>query len=276
MVSQPVSKRELWISDKKYTGVRQTVHAHFKLENNMFGIKKKQIETKRTAVDERLQHVAFIMDGNGRWAKKRGMPREFGHKKGAETMKNIVRYCGSLNINCVTVYAFSTENWKRPKNEVDAIMNLLNEYIDYLYTVMKEDDIQIHFIGDKNRFNPELKARLEKAEKDSQNNHRILNVALNYGGRDEIVHAVNELIKQGKKEITEEDISSNLYTAHCPAPDLIVRTAGEIRTSNFLMWQGAYSELYFTDVLWPDFSESDVDKAIEEYYNRTRRFGAVV
>ena len=242
----------------------------------MFGIKKKQKAKQSVAVDERLQHIAFIMDGNGRWAKKRGMPREFGHKKGAETMKNVVRYCGSLGINCVTVYAFSTENWKRPKNEVDAIMALLNEYIDYLYTVMEEDDIQIHFIGDKSRFAPELKARLEKAEKDSENNKRILNVALNYGGRDEIVHAVNELVKQGKQEITEQDISASLYTAHCPEPDLIVRTAGEIRTSNFLMWQGAYSELYFTDVLWPDFSESDVDKAVEEYYRRTRRFGAVV
>ena len=242
----------------------------------MFGFKKRQKEKRTTVADGSLRHIAFIMDGNGRWAKKRGMPREYGHKKGAETMKNIVRYCGSLNINCITVYAFSTENWKRPKNEVDAIMTLLGEYIDYLYTVMEEDDIQIHFIGDKGRFEPELRARLEKAEKDSENNSRILNVALNYGGRDEIVHSVNELIKQGKTEITEEDISANIYTSYCPDPDLIVRTAGEIRTSNFLMWQGAYSELYFTDVLWPDFSESDVDMAIDEYYRRTRRFGAVV
>ena len=240
----------------------------------MFGIKKKTKE-KRMA-DERLQHIAFIMDGNGRWAKKRGMPREYGHKKGAETMKNIVRYCGDLNINCVTVYAFSTENWKRPENEVNAIMELLGQYIDYLYTVMEKDNIQVHFLGDKSRFTPELKERLEKAEADSAKYKRILNVALNYGGRDEIIHAVNSLIASGKTEITEEDIEANLYTAHCPAPDLIVRTAGEIRTSNFLMWQGAYSELYFTDVLWPDFSEADVDKAVEEFYRRTRRFGAVV
>lgn len=241
----------------------------------MFGIKKKK-EKAKVMGDERLQHIAFIMDGNGRWAKQKGMPREFGHKKGAETMKKIVEYCGSININCITVYAFSTENWKRPKNEVDAIMKLLGEYIDYLYTVMDKDNIQIHFIGDKSRFTPELRERLEKAESDSAKYERILNVALNYGGRDEIVHSVNRLIELGKTEITEEDITANLYTSHCSDPDLIVRTAGEIRTSNFLMWQGAYSELYFTDVLWPDFSERDVDLAVEEYYRRTRRFGAVV
>ena len=241
----------------------------------MFGIKKKN-EKKTVMADDSLKHIAFIMDGNGRWAKKKGMPREFGHKKGAETMKNIVRYCGSKNINCVTDYAFSTENWKRPENEVNAIMELLDQYIDFLYTVMEKDDIQVHFLGDKGRFTPRLRERLEKAEEDSAKQRRILNIALNYGGRDEIIHAVNELIKQGKTDITEEDIEANLYPAHCPPPDLIVRTAGEIRTSNFLMWQSAYSELYFTDTLWPDFSESDVDLAIEEFYRRTRRFGAVV
>ena len=242
----------------------------------MFGFKKKNNKQSDIKVDENLKHVAFIMDGNGRWAKKRGLPREYGHKKGAETMKNIVRYCGSIGINCVTVYAFSTENWKRPEKEVNAIMDLLGQYIDYLYTVMDKDDIQVHFLGDKSRFTPELKARLEKAEEDSASHNRILNVALNYGGRDEIIHAVNSLIAQGKKEITEQDVEENLYTSHCPPPDLIVRTAGEIRTSNFLMWQGAYSELYFTDVLWPDFSDSDVDLAVKEFYKRTRRFGAVV
>ena len=241
----------------------------------MFGIGKKK-KTENAVVDGSLKHIAFIMDGNGRWAKSKGMPREFGHKKGAETMKNVVRYCGSKGIECVTVYAFSTENWKRPENEVNAIMELLGQYIDYFYTVMEKDDIQLHFLGDKGRFTPELRARLEKAELDSRNKKRILNIALNYGGRDEIVHAVNRLIEQGKTDITEEDIENNLYTAHCPPPDLIVRTAGEIRTSNFLLWQGAYSELYFTDVLWPDFGEADVDKAIDAFYKRTRRFGAVV
>lgn len=244
--------------------------------DKMFGFKKKKNNITPVKGDGSLGHIAFIMDGNGRWAKKRGMPREYGHKKGAETMKNVVRYCGSLGINCVTVYAFSTENWKRPENEVNAIMELLGQYIDYFYTVMEEDDIQLHFLGDKSRFSPELRERLEKAESDSKTNGRILNIALNYGGRDEIVHAVNSLIKQGKTEVTESDIEANLYTAHCPPPDLIVRTAGEIRTSNFLMWQGAYSELYFTDVLWPDYSEDDVDKAVTEFYKRTRRFGAVV
>ncbi len=242
----------------------------------MFGIKKRTEKKNKIIADNNLRHIAFIMDGNGRWAKGKGMPREFGHKKGAETMKNIVKYCGSININCVTVYAFSTENWKRPENEVKAIMELLGQYIDYLYTVMEKDDIQVHFLGDKSRFTPELRERLEMAESDSAKYHKILNVALNYGGRDEIVHAVNSLIEQGKSKITEEDIEANLYTAHCPPPDLIVRTAGEIRTSNFLLWQGAYSELYFTDVLWPDFSEEDVDKAVEAFYRRTRRFGAVI
>ena len=241
----------------------------------MFGIKKKE-KQETIMADENLKHIAFIMDGNGRWAKQKGMPREFGHKKGAETMKNIVKYCGSINVNCVTVYAFSTENWKRPENEVNAIMELLGQYIDYLYTVMEKDDIQVHFLGDKSRFTPALRERLEKAEADSAKYSKILNVALNYGGRDEIVHAVNKLIAEGKKEITEADIEANLYTSHCPPPDLIVRTAGEIRTSNFLMWQSAYSELYFTDVLWPDFSPSDVDDAVREYYKRTRRFGAVI
>jgi len=248
----------------------------FYMEKSMFGFKKKKSANTVISVDGSLKHIAFIMDGNGRWAKAKGMPREFGHKKGAETMKNVVRYCGDIGINCVTVYAFSTENWKRPEGEVNAIMSLLDEYIDYLYTVMEKDDISVHFIGDKSRFTVRLRERLNMAEADSANNKRILNVALNYGGRDEIVRAVNSLIAEGKTEVTESDIDERVYTSHCPPPDLIVRTAGEKRLSNFLLWQGAYSELYFTDVLWPDFSESDVDRAVEEYYKRTRRFGAVV
>jgi len=242
----------------------------------MFSKKKKEGNTVLfDKYNSGIKHIAFIMDGNGRWAKKKGMPREYGHQKGADVMKNTVRYCGSLGIKCVTVYAFSTENWKRPKQEVDAIMALLGEYIDYLYTVMEKDDIHVRFLGDKGCFNDELRARLEKAESDSSQYSNLLNIALNYGGKDEIVHAVNRLIEQGKNRITEEDIEANLYTAPCPPPDLIVRTAGEIRLSNFLMWQSAYSELYFTDVLWPDFSDRDVDKAIEEFCKRTRRFGAV-
>ncbi len=240
----------------------------------MFG--KKKNKSEKIIVDDRLKHIAFIMDGNGRWATKRGMPREFGHKRGAETMKKIVRYCGSLNIGYVTVYAFSTENWKRPEGEVKAIMELLDQYIDYLYSVMEKDDTQVHFLGDKSRFTPKLQKRLEQAEIDSAKYHKVLNVALNYGGRDEIVHAANSLIAQGKTHITEEDIDANLYTSHCPPPDLIVRTSGELRMSNFLIWQGAYSELYFTDVLWPDFSEKDVDMAVEEFYKRRRCFGAVL
>jgi len=241
----------------------------------MFGKIKKSDKKTEMAVDDRLKHIAFIMDGNGRWAKKRGMPREYGHKKGAAVFKQIVEYCGKINIYNVTVYAFSTENWKRPQKEIDAIMDLLMEYLDFLFGTMEKDDIQVHFLGDKNRFRPDVREKLEKAERDSAKYHRVLNVALNYGGRDELVHAVNTLIAQGKTQITEDDISENLYTSHCPPPDLIVRTAGEIRLSNFLLWQSAYSELYFTDVLWPDFTEKDVDLAVEEFYKRTRRFGAV-
>ncbi len=246
----------------------------------MFGIKKKKNTesslNENISSDNKLKHIAFIMDGNGRWAKKRGMPREFGHKKGAAVLKEIVRYCSKIGIDYVTVYAFSTENWKRPQKEVDAIMDLLGEYIDYLYTTMKDDDVQVHFIGDKSGFKPAVRERLENAERDSACYKKVLNVALNYGGRDELVQAFNSLVKEGKECITEDDITSHLYTAHCPPPDLIVRTAGEIRLSNFLMWQSAYSELYFTDVLWPDFTEKDVDMAVEEFYKRTRRFGAVV
>lgn len=240
----------------------------------MFGIKKKS-NAAAIVADGKLKHIAFIMDGNGRWAKKRGMPREFGHKRGAAVFKRIVEYCGSININIVTVYAFSTENWKRPQHEIEAIMDLLMEYLDFLFGTMAKDDIQVHFLGDKSKFKPEVREKLEKAERDSAQYHKILNVALNYGGRDEIVYAVNKLIKEGKTEITEDDITNNIYSSHCPPPDLIVRTAGEKRLSNFLMWQSAYSEFYFTDVLWPDYTEKDVDEAVKEFYGRQRRFGGI-
>ena len=223
-----------------------------------------------------IKHMACEGNVMGRTPIAQNLAEVLLHKEGAKVFRKICDYARDIGIKYLTFYAFSTENWKRPEKEVNAIMDLLGQYIDYLYTVMDKDNIQIHFIGDKSRFTPELRERLEKAEEDSAKYDRILNVALNYGGRDELVHSVNKLIEMGKKEITEEDITENLYTSHCPDPDLIVRTAGEIRTSNFLMWQGAYSELYFTDVLWPDFSERDVDMAVEEYYRRTRRFGAVV
>lgn len=241
----------------------------------MFLFKKKSKPVEKRICDERLSHIAFIMDGNGRWAKRRGLPREYGHKKGAEVLRKIARYCGDINIKVVTVYAFSTENWKRPKHEVEAIMELLDEYLDFLFTTMEKDDVQVHFIGDNSPLTDALKEKIAKVESNSAHYHRILNVALNYGGRDELVHAFNSLASEGKKDITEEDIAQRLYTAHCGDPDLIVRTAGEQRLSNFLLWQAAYSEFYFTDTLWPDFSPEDVDRAVDEFYSRTRRYGGI-
>ena len=226
-------------------------------------------------VDERLQHIAFIMDGNGRWAKKRGMPREFGHTVGAKTFEKVVRYCGDISIRVVTVYAFSTENWRRPQNEVQAIMGIFREYLDRAQKKAEEYNIHTVFLGDKSIFPEEVRARMERLEQETAHYPLTLNIAINYGGRDEIVHAVNTLIAQGKTEITEDDITANLYTAHCPPPDLIVRTGSEQRLSNFLLWQAAYAEFYFCDTLWPDMDEAAVDAAVEAFYARKRRFGGV-
>lgn len=235
--------------------------------------KKKAID--KIEIDERFKHIAFIMDGNGRWAKKRGMPREFGHRAGAKVFKDLSIYCGDIGIKYVTVYAFSTENWKRPQREVDAIMKLLEEYLFEALDTMKERDAQIHFLGDRTPFSERFKELMEKTERESAENNRVLNIALNYGGRDEIIHAANIALASGKTEITEADIEANLYTSHCPPPDLIVRTGGELRLSNFLMWQSAYSEFYFTDKFWPDMTSDDVDEAVRVFYNRSRRFGGV-
>ena len=227
-------------------------------------------------VDDRLKHIAFIMDGNGRWAKKRGMPRSFGHKYGAKAFRNVVEYCGKIGIKHVTVYAFSTENWGRPKGEIDSIIELLDKYIDECAQNMEKYDVRLRFIGDMTPFDDKLKAKIKSIEEMTKDKGLILDVALNYGGRAEIVNACNRLIKEGKTNITEDDISRALYTAGSPDPDLIVRTAGEMRLSNFLMWQSAYSEFYFTDTLWPDMGPEDVDLAVEEFYKRKRRFGKVL
>ena len=227
-------------------------------------------------VDPGLKHVAFIMDGNGRWAKARGKHREYGHSEGAKAFERVVDYCGKVGIRVVTVYAFSTENWKRPKDEVDKIMSLLEKYIDKLMSRLSEYDVRVKFIGDNTPLSEKLKKKIAVAEKSTAGKSHLLNIALNYGSRAEITAAVNKLISSGAESVTEEDISSALYTSGVPDPDLIVRTAGEIRLSNFLMWQAAYSELYFTDVLWPDISDADVEKAINDYYKRTRRYGGLV
>ena len=222
----------------------------------------------------RLRHIAFIMDGNGRWAKKRGMPREYGHTEGAKTFRRVAEYCFRNGIEAVTIYAFSTENWSRPEREVKAIMALFQSYLSMGMEEMAKNNIKITFLGDKAPFTPECRAQMEKLERESASNRFALNVAVNYGGRAEIVTAVNKLIASGR-EVTEASISDALYTAGQADPDLIVRSAGELRLSNFLTWQSVYSELYFTDTLWPDFSDADVDAAVEAYYARTRRFGGL-
>ena len=222
-----------------------------------------------------VKHIAFIMDGNGRWAKKRLMPREFGHKAGAEAFERVVEYCRQIGIKYVTVYAFSTENWKRPKKEVEALFSLFTYYIDNSAQKLAKKNVRIVFIGDRAPFSDSLKKKMEEVEKRTENNEVILFAGINYGGRDEICHAVNELIAEGKKEINATDISSHVYTSLAPDPDLIVRTAGEYRLSNFMLWQAAYSELYVTDTLWPDMSEKDVDAAVEEFKRRNRRYGGI-
>ncbi len=237
----------------------------------MFFKKKVTVAT----VDERLKHIAFIMDGNGRWAKKRSMPREMGHISGAKNFKKVIRYCGDKGVKIITVYAFSTENWKRPKNEVDAIMKLLSDYIDDAVASVDENNIQLHFLGDMSIFPQNVQDKIANAEYVSKDKELILNIALNYGARAEIAHACEVLIKEGKTTVSEDDVSGALYTAHCADPDLIVRTGGDLRLSNFLLWQAAYAEFYFTDTLWPDLNEHEIDKIINEFYTRKRRYGGL-
>lgn len=228
------------------------------------------------------QHIGIIMDGNGRWAKKRGLPRSAGHAAGAKTFERIVEDAGNIGIKIVTVYAFSTENWQRPKDEVDALMRLLEDYLDNGLAKLAEKNTAIKFIGDISAFSAEFQEKIRHVEKTTKENSGLLiNVALNYGSRNEITSAVKEIASQVKKgelsidEISEETVSNHLYTRGLPDPDLIIRPSGECRLSNFLMWQGAYSELWFSNCLWPDFSKNDLLKAIAEYQKRNRRFGGV-
>ena len=215
------------------------------------------------------------MDGNGRWAKKRGMPREYGHRFGAETFRKIMEYCGDIGIEAATFYVFSTENWKRPQKEVDSIMKLLNKYLDECEEKVLKNDARFVFLGDKAVFPEDMRSKMIDIEEKSKKNKKIVNLALNYGGRDEIAMAVNKLIAEGKTRVSEADISAAVYTADSPELDLIIRTGGDMRISNFLLWQSAYAELYFTDILWPDFSTADVDAAINNFMSRKRRFGGV-
>ena len=246
----------------------------------MFFQKKKRLLAKPD-FDNLPQHIGFIMDGNGRWAKRRGLPRSAGHRAGAKTLRDMVRYCKDIGIKNMTVYAFSTENWKRPKEEVEAIMDLLRSYLKDAFD-HREEEVRCLILGDTAPLAPDIVALIKKLENESRDCKQMtLNIALNYGGRAEITHAVRELAGQVQRgelapeEITEDAISAHLYTAGQPDPDLIIRPSGEYRTSNFLLWQSAYSELVFMDVLWPDFTRRDLDRAILEYQNRDRRFGGV-
>lgn len=226
------------------------------------------------------RHIAIILDGNGRWAKKRGLPRSAGHAAGAETFRRIATYCKNIGVEYLTVYAFSTENWKRPKEEVDAIMGLLGKYLREAVDTMERDHIRLRILGDASILPPDLRALIDETAHISQRYEGFqANVCLNYGGRDEIVRAAMryaEDYKAGRAgALTEDILSSYMYSAGLPDPDIVIRPGGEQRLSNFLMWESAYSELIFTDLLWPDFSERDLDAAIAEYRSRDRRYGGV-
>ncbi len=230
-------------------------------------------------IDELIipKHIGIIMDGNGRWAKKRGLPRTAGHIQGAKVFKKCVGYCKDFGVECVTFYAFSTENWKRPKAEVDAIMKLFGQYLDDAIK-MTEEDAKFVFLGDPEPLSEELKRKIKNVtETSAANNGIVCCIAINYGGRDDIVHAVKEIIANDVHidDIDEHTISEHLYTKGLPEVDLIIRPSGEQRLSNFLIWQAAYAEYVFMDVLWPDFEKGDLEIAIKEYSKRNRRFGGV-
>jgi undecaprenyl diphosphate synthase len=227
------------------------------------------------------RHIAIILDGNGRWAKRRGLPRTAGHAVGAETFRKIATYCKDIGVEYLTVYAFSTENWKRPEGEVKTIMRLLNKYLQEAIDTMERDKIRMKIFGDLNALTEEQRELVRKTDEISQRYEGFqANICLNYGGRDEIVHAARRYaadLAAGKVEgeLTEEQFGGYLYSAGIPDPDLLIRPGGEQRISNFLLWQCAYAEFYFTDVLWPDFSPQELDKAIAEFQRRDRRYGKV-
>ncbi len=223
------------------------------------------------------RHIAIIMDGNGRRAKKRSLPRSAGHVAGAKTFKNIARYCNKIGLEYLTVYAFSTENWKRPKEEVQGIMNLLRDYLKDAEN-FKDENIKVKFIGNLEPLDEDIKELIRKDEDGSKDATGLkLNIAINYGGKDEIVRAVRDIVEKGipAVDITEQTVSDHLYTANMPDPDFIIRPSGEYRLSNYLIWQSAYAEYWFSDVLWPDFTPKHLEQAIDEYNHRNRRFGGV-
>ena len=227
------------------------------------------------------EHIAIIMDGNRRWAKEKGLPIALGHKEGAKTLEKIVRHANKIGLKYITVYAFSTENWKRAQDEVQALMLLLQGYIDKYSKIADSENIKVQFLGDMSAFTDRMQKGIQDCRERTKNNTGVtFNIALNYGGRNELVYAIKNIAQKVKnneielKDINEEMISDNLYTAGMPDPELMIRTSGEIRTSNFLPWQVVYSEFLFIDKNWPDFTEEDLDNAIMEYQKRTRKFGA--
>ncbi len=232
------------------------------------------------------RHVAIILDGNGRWAKRRGLPRTMGHREGCKTVEKTVEIAARLGIDYLTVYGFSTENWKRSAEEVGALMQLFRYYMVRLLKIAKENNVQVKMIGDRRRFDQDIIEGINRLEEETRGNTGLTFViAVNYGGRDEIVRAVTRLLQDqenlpersspwsGERRITEEQFAAYLDTAGMPDPDLLIRTSGELRLSNYLLWQLAYTEIYVTDCLWPDFNQEELEKAIVQYNNRERRFG---
>lgn len=242
--------------------------------------KKKTKQAEKVDFDNLPRHIAIILDGNGRWAQKRGLPRTAGHAAGAETFRRVATYCKEIGLEYLTVYAFSTENWKRPQNEVDTIMQLLEKYLFEAIDRMEKDHVKMEFFGDTSVLSPKLQGLIARTREISKGYDGCqVNICLNYGGRDEIIRGIraySEEYKQGTApELTEENFNQYLFSAGIPDPDLLIRPGGELRLSNFLMWQSAYSELYFTDTLWPDFSPEEINRAIAVYQHRDRRFGGV-
>lgn len=243
---------------------------------------QKKKETPQVDFDHLPRHVAIIMDGNGRWAKKRGLPRTAGHAVGAETFRKIATYAKEIGLDYLTVYAFSTENWKRPEDEVNAIMKLLKKYLLEAIEQMERDKVKMHFFGDLSPLSDELRSLCERTLEISKHYDGCqVNICLNYGGRDEIIRAAKAWQadcaagKVNPEDLTEEAFSKYLFSGNVPDPDLVIRPSGELRLSNFLPWQTAYSEFYFTDVLWPDFSPEDLLAAIADFQHRSRRYGGV-
>ncbi|MCL2370110.1 MAG: polyprenyl diphosphate synthase [Firmicutes bacterium] len=229
----------------------------------------------KTKIQTQISHVAFIMDGNGRWAKARGLKRSAGHREGAKATKRIVEHCFKCGVKCVSVYAFSTENWSRPKEEIEALFLIVKNYVKNILKGIDKNNYKVTFMGDTSKFPPELVDIIEEVKKRSANKTGgIFNLGLNYGSRDEIVRAVNLAVKNGKEQ-TIDSFDKLMYTGEHPPLDLIIRTSGEQRLSNFMLWQVAYAELFFTDTFWPDFETNELDSIFDNFSNRDRRYGGV-